>query len=589
MFAIALCEILESSASQSKPVRLKEIGLSLAKWPPFVLVPSLLTAEDVPSTVELLSLPYSFSQTGVLTESDFIRGAKERGVSLDRSKLEGLHRRGVLTPFFAIHSRPVESPRDLSPQQQADGVAWPIYRAAALGRLRDPGQTRFRPWSASRSHYYSHYQLLATLRWGEVLDSWEVRAGERLAFPEARLYKRVVAAFSKMRSLAVLLEAISPRYRPALFNVLRSASDDLFSFISERNPAKERGVLDIDPSLLAKQADVLLAHARGFDPLGEWRRVVRVGVPRRWEDLRFDARVAHEYRVAAELILRYYEDLADQELAPSLPALSNTWWEPRRDRLQVDHHEQAETILDFGLGDQPALVIAVEGNTEYLLAPRVLDLLGIPSESGFYEIVNLKSVDGDVRLLARSRAVPRVDPNGHIGARLLRSLTALVVIADPEHGYSTRAEREDKRQAMVDEVMFSLPPALQTGEMRGDLEHLIHVRTWGPSSFEYAHFTDTELARAIRSLGASSAPPLRELAQRIGQHRAQHQNIEKVWANWRLDPPSKPRLAEALWPHLRSLIQAPPRTRRIPIKSLLEEAIELAHSAQPVRELRINS
>lgn len=561
--------------------------MALTKWPPFILVPSLFASDDVPSTLELLSLPYSFSQTGVLTERDFIRGAKERGVSLDRGKLEGLHRRGVMTPFFAIHYRPVESPR-LGPSQQADGVAWPIYRAASLGQLRDPGQSRFRPWTASRSHYYSQYQLLSTVRWREVLDAWEVRAGERLAFPEARLDQRVVAAFSKMRALAVLLEVISPRYRPAVLNVLRSPSDDLFSFISERTPAPERRILDIDPSRLAKQADVLLVQARGFDPLGEWRRVIRVGTPRSWEDLRFDALVAHEYRLAAELILRYYEDLADLDLAPTLPALSETWWEPRRDRLQIDHREQAETILDFGLGDQPALVIAVEGDTEYLLAPRVLDLLGIPPEAGFYEVVNLRSIDGDVRLLARSRAVPRVDPDGLVGARLLRSLTTLVVIVDPEHGYSTRDEREDKRRTMVDEVMSALHPALQTGEMRGDLEHLIHVRTWGRSSFEYAHFTDTELARALRSLSPLSAPPLRELARRIRQHRAQHQNIEKVWANWRLDPPSKPRLAEALWPHLRTLIQNPPKTRKIPIKTLLEEAIEIAHSAQPVRELRLN-
>jgi hypothetical protein len=322
--------------------------------------------------------------------------------------------------------------------------------------------------------------------------------------------------------------------------------------------------------------------------MGEWRRVVRVGAPRRWDRLRFDGLVAHEYRVAAELILRYYEDLADLDLAPDLPALSDTSWEPRRDRLQVDHWEQAETLLDFGLGDQPALVVAVEGDTEFLLAPRVMELLDIPSESGFYEIVNLKSVDGDVRLLARSRAVPRVDPEGQVGARLLRSLTALVVIADPEHGYSTKAQREDKRQAMVEEVMSSLDPALRTEDMRRDLEHLIHVRTWGSNSFEYAHFTDTELARALVSLSPSSAPPLRELARRIRHHRDQHQNIEKVWANWRVNPPSKPRLAEALWPHLHTLIQNPPKTRRVPIRSLLEEAIDIAHSAQPVRELRVS-
>lgn len=537
--------------------------------------------------MELLSLPYSFSQTGLLSEWDFIREARVRGVNLERRQLEGLHRRGALVPFFATHNRAVNAPQYLKSAQQVDGVAWPIYGAASEGRLRDPADRRFRPWSRHQSHYYSQYQLLSTLRLKEVMNSWDIRAGEKRGFPDAQLDRRVLSAFSNMRALAVLLEILSARYRPPLFGILRSPSDELFSFISDRDPVPERNVLSVEPARLASQANNLLVQASGFDPLGDWRRVVRIAAPRRWNDLRFDARVAHEYRVAAELILRFYDDLAGMSLAPELPPLSSSWWDPRRDRLQVDHREQAETILDFGLSDQPALVLAVEGDTEALLVPRVMELLGIPAASGFYEIVNLKSVDGDVRLLARSRAVPRLDPQGHVGARVLRPLTALVVIADPEHVYSTAKGREGQKQAMVDEVMASLESGLNTPDMRRDLEHLIQVRTWGRSSFEYAHFTDTELARALTRLAPPSTVSLRDLAGRISQHRRQKQNLEKVWANWR-PKPSKPQLAEALWPRLRGLIQDPPKTRNIPIKTLLEESIDIAHSVQPVRELRFS-
>src|SRR4051812_23895676 len=50
--------------------------------------PSIIPPVAVPSTVELLKMPYVLSQTGLLDAGQFIAQAKLRGVSLDPGELQ---------------------------------------------------------------------------------------------------------------------------------------------------------------------------------------------------------------------------------------------------------------------------------------------------------------------------------------------------------------------------------------------------------------------------------------------------------------------------------------------------------------------
>lgn len=173
--------------------------------------------------------------------------------------------------------------------------------------------------------------------------------------------------------------------------------------MNDPDPVDEHRLIKAEPDQLQNQAESLLREASGFDPLGEWHRVVRVASPRRWKKLRFDALLAHEYRVAAELILLYLEDLASLGRTAALPPVSTSWHEARHDRLSVDHRERSETVLDFALSDRPAVVLALEGATELRIVPRILERMGISDRSGLIDLVDLKGVDRDVRLLARGR------------------------------------------------------------------------------------------------------------------------------------------------------------------------------------------
>ena len=159
-----------------------------------------------------------------------------------------------------------------------------------------------------------------------------------------------------------------------------------------------------------------------------------------------------------------------------------------------------------------------------------------------------------------------------------------MVVVDPEPPYESPDSVEAKKNEMIDSVLNSLPPSLRSDAMRNDLAPLLHVHNW-PAEFEFAHWTDSELAEALQQVSPDAAKISRkELANRISRHRAAGDTIKSVWANWR-SPPSKPELVRALWPVLERRIRTTSASEEIPIVHVIQEAISIVHSTQEVNAM----
>lgn len=555
---------------------------------PFLIGGPSVLPEDLPvSTLALLKDPFAFTQTRLLSPEDFVREAGQRGVGLHRGQLEVLHRRRVLQPFFVVHSRPVADPGP--PQARAaflNTTLDTIRFAFAEGRLSDPALRRFAPWPrshADRSLWYSHHQLLLLRLIPQLLARMQAHwVSDQLVCHLPPLDARTKTRFARERLLAFLIEALASKYRPRVVGSLRSgglgSEQDLLRFVDGDETVPGLQEIDLPSSLFVRQAERLLDEAHGFDPLGAWSEVVRIADRHRWEDLRYDALVAHEYRVAAEVILRFVEDQARLGIADPLDTPPAYAFHPRQERLRVDHRERAETVMRFGISDRPALVLAVEGDAEYELAPRVLDMMGYDPSASRIAVVNLKSVEGDVKLLARAVAVPRLDPGTDHSDRyapLFSPLTSLMVVVDPEGSYKCHESAEAVRDEMVESVLGSLPSPLRTDAIRNDLALILHVRRWS-EEFEFAHWSDREIAEALQSISRHAADlPLEDLTCRIGKHRESDGKISRVWANWRPRTLSKVDLAKALWPTLEDRIRTSPTAEEIPIVRVLREAIAM--------------
>ena len=109
------------------------------------------------TTLDLLSLPFPFSQVDLLDPSEFIKAANQRrigtwvGRDLDESGLQELHRQRILVPFYcvSIAEEPAGEPIDISESLTAQHVrnthVAELYSAAASGGLAVRRQNSSRP------------------------------------------------------------------------------------------------------------------------------------------------------------------------------------------------------------------------------------------------------------------------------------------------------------------------------------------------------------------------------------------------------------------------------------------------------------
>ena len=108
----------------------------------------------------------------------------------------------------------------------------------------------------------------------------------------------------------------------------------------------------------------------------------------------------------------------------------------------------------------PALVIGLEGATEYKLVPRVMETLGIQWDHNRIRIVDGGGTWADLSLLARYAVEPVIgrDLGDHVV--LDRPLTRFLIMTDAENKYRTPADRRYQRKLLLDSLTKNVPQDL---------------------------------------------------------------------------------------------------------------------------------
>jgi hypothetical protein len=311
--------------------------------------------------------------------------------------------------------------------------------------------------------------------------------------------------------------------------------------------------LRVGPNWLKDSAAALLHRADNIDPLGKWVDVVREADPGSWDDLKGEARCAVDFRIAAEILLGYYEDLVKAGRADPLPKPERRW-RGEFDRRLKPKGPLDQVLTDFGLSPHPSLIVVVEGDTEEMLFPRLMKHFAIRTDEDFISIQNAEGVRTGLGPLISYAIAPRTEPeeNGRY-LRLLRPPTRLLVVTDAEPPMTTAETWDGKGQ-----------------------------------SFEFAHFTDREIARAIDRLDQSPRkPPVADRTRYVAKVRARGGNLKSV-----LSGISKVALADALWLVLERKVERAEQygtEARIPLVRVIDRATELAHHRRrniviPVRD-----
>lgn len=548
--------------------------------------------------LDALASAWVFTSSHPLTTEEVVTEAKRRGVELDTPLLRELYRRGFLTPLLEVMERRVSEPRQVVGGPQPRGTRQSqVLNALNRGSIRDLTTTAFRPrmrfdraglddphgwWNGL---VYSRWQLLALADIRPYL-SHQRRSGpyenRRVRLPEP---KEFLVTFDQWTRAAVVITALEARYlplvRPRWIQVTNAEPDEWRAYRTSFDPVAVASDLGIDAAFARNFAERLLMHAKRIDPLGTWARLVRRSIPKAWETLNGDALIAHEMRLAAEILLLFYEDLASKGAADPLPVIDGGWHHPLLDRISDRQDGSLDRLLAAkGISPHPGVVLMVEGESEFHLVGRIRDHLSLGRDPDTIQVVCMRSADRQLALLAAATVAPILGDRREGSFEMIRPPTHLVIAVDPDDRWDTDAKIKRQKQLVIDEIVKVV--AAQSAALDPDvLDQLVEIHTWNGASFEFAHFSDNELADGLQRISEEAARTARdELVGQIAEVRRRKRDLRQVWSQWN-HKPSKIDLADALWPIMAASIDAAKRGE--------VDAPELAAVVQEAHRLALNS
>lgn len=526
--------------------------------------PALSGTICVVATVSAARQPWAFTQQPPLSTAEFCREAKKRGVVIDVPTLRELYRVGLMAPFLEVRQRrppatPVPQPAVLD-EPLARGTLLNELRAARdSGRLVDPGtapfrsRLRFEARPTDGRHWwngllYSPYQLLGLHQLRSVLSS---RGRSTRAREATRLRQPSQAALDvaeRDRRLAIVLTVLEAMYLPKL--------DDVWIRLTNADPDEwERYRLNFDPQGalaaaswhpddLRREAERLLLTARSTGGVGLWTELIKRSPPRTWRELEGEPRVAMDHRVAAEILLLCHEDLATRKAIAPLPVPSGMTWHPLHERLSSRQHSLDDVLGRLGVSPHPPVVLILEGETEEYFAREIEVLLELRRDPEVVRIL-IASTTADLTKVAALAATPLLGKRRVDGWDLLRPPTRLMIAFDPDKGYATPAEVSAQRQKILSEIRKGIRSQGMVPD-QGDLGSLVEITTWSGGCFEFSHFTNSELRRALRRVhptcGGMTDTQLKTVLTSLRQRRI---DISHLWKPWQPQP-GKLDLARAL-------------------------------------------
>jgi hypothetical protein len=333
---------------------------------------------------------------------------------------------------------------------------------------------------------------------------------------------------------------------------------------------------------LVRWGDGLIARTSFFDPIRKWIDLVRLLAPEKWEDATDDVRLALDHRIASELLFRLRDALTQAGAAPPLPDPPAMAWTPQHERFNNPVGQMDEVLTDFGISPHPSLVVALEGQVEMIMMRNTMDHLHVPRRRNYIELFDVGGVDKNYGLLGGYVAAPELGkPLPPDMVLLNRPVTRFMVVSDPESKLRTQQGRDEKKRQIVDSMMGRLASAYRTSQIRTQLESMVVVETWtGKESFEFAHFTDDEIAAGIKAAyqGAVRPEPTVTPAE-AAVIRKRQGNLKEVLRRLPTPQIGKDQLAEAMWPILRTKLDLHVEHRildDLPITRILRRAIDMA-------------
>jgi len=531
------------------------------------------------TVVDALRRPLFASQQAILTAEQFARQADERGVYVDLAALEVLHQAAILNPAFALlyDRKAIRAANPGIGSTEMRGVlGWTPTDGEELrerlneGTLVDGTSMPWVPYRTLRGSYagepyerhrylYSPYQLLQLRSVKNILPAirWVGTTSRKRLLANNWALEHARAAGERIRRLLPTLHAVETPYLPRVMESIRGspmvAAEDAFlpweSLMRSFDPTELLTWSEWTTDEVLGAAEGLLADGWWDDPLRNWDDLVSLVRPQRWLRLRGDARITIDHKIAAEILLRFYEDLVEREVARPMPPLGITK-APRHSRLARDRSSLQEVLTLYDVSPHPSVVMVLEGATELRVMPEVLDTLS-SNWRPYIELLDAGGASKTLDPLMAYAASPRILRKAKEGV-LLRPPIRVLVVMDAEGAYVTLADRKRRHDQWIRRILRTLPDAYQTADAEKQLADIVTIVTWNRAgeSFEFANWTDTQIAKAILAQPGSPNLPTAQFAASVSRVRARRGNLKALWQSGWTRSPTKPAIARELLPSL---------------------------------------
>jgi len=473
-----------------------------------------------------------------LTASDFVTFCKDRDVDLDESRLERLERARLFFPMARVRfvklTRKIEyvdearAYRDLGTLEENEiwaGATREEYahfwfrRDYALswldeGYLWDPATRPFEPWRTFIDNegdqavqtYYSPFQILplsfyvtsltcrvpfdVVSEWSD--EDWQAHVTEM---------KRVATMLVKEREegqrekIAFICQAISNRYWPHTQGDRRTITVSAglnrdwkwHEYARGFDAEAQLAQLGIEESLLRDMQLTAQFDAQHLDPLRDWYDLMTYVAVNQKQRLKGKALFAQTIYGMEHMLRLFYQDVTKEEL--NRPDESHQW---KRDDLYgkgitANELRHLEFLANrFHLNPRPRAILVVEGTTEETAFVQVIErVLGHRLTVLGIEVRKLGGVgEFEGRRMDRLGALERFIEEYHYRQ------TVVFIVLDDEGNVV------DLRQRLVEAPSKYFP--------RRTMINPDHFVVFQPN-FEFANFTDEEVAVAMTSVSKGTA------------------------------------------------------------------------------------
>ncbi|GAB3405945.1 hypothetical protein GCM10027515_19900 [Schumannella luteola] len=444
-------------------------------------------AESPRAGLELLRLPFVFSQVGVLGVDAFRRAAREWGLNVSASQLHSVRRAGLLVPLFAVVEDADSSKTILVDEADQDRIA----RYARAGTLRAPDDATV---DAGSEYFYSRWQLLG------LRDALRVLENRRIC-PNAPTGSDEAFA-DRAREEHLALAALASRFYPQIVGQVSFPSfadqDSVRRAARDLTAERRLEVVGLPTGRLRPAGEFLLDRARNHDPLAEWWDVIRHSNHLGWFKLRGRALESVWQRIAAEVLLRAEEELASETGDPIPSANGPRLRQALTDRIGHTSPSGLPVALTrMALSPQPRVVLVLEGDVEMFHVRAILDAIELGHR---VRLVN-QGTSSDSPTELASFVAPRLAQANGRRAIIEGAPTSLVVAMDNEGEFRESNGAFDRTVSNLRQKVRDQVSGQGAAVSEEELDSLVDVRTWGEQKYELANFSDEELAVGLARVG----------------------------------------------------------------------------------------